>query len=163
MRIIVFFISLFLSTFVFLGLFDNMIINIILIIQFSILLYYTILFLNFYIRVLIDSKKQYKIHPNDKDKFKYYRDILKDFSIGELGYIYNGRKKVKLLILAELEYLKLNKNISLNNEEIQIIKNSDNLKKSEKYVLEHYKFINDKDFKKYYLSSLECSLKKKKS
>lgn len=37
------------------------------------------------------------------------------------------------------------------------------MKKSEKYILEHYKFVNDKEFKKYYLRTIETSLKEKKA
>ena len=89
------------------------------------------------------------------------RQIIKNYSIGELGYIYNGRRKTKLLILAELEYLKLKNNIYIDNEKINIINNNDNLRKSEKYVLDNYKFINDKEFKKRYILCIENSLKEK--
>ncbi len=70
------------------------------------------------------------------------------------------RKKTDLLIAAELEFLKLKKCISLDKDKINIIRNS-NFYKSEKYILEHYKFINDKQFKINYLRSIESSLKDK--
>ena len=62
--------------------------------------------------------------------------------------------------MSELEYLKNKKCISFENNEIII--NKDNAKNEKQfYVLNHYKFINDKDFKKYYLKEIENSLKAK--
>jgi len=142
------------------GIFDNNLLNLVLIIQSSVLMYYIIMLLIFIIKKLIESQKLYKINQDDKDKFKYYRDIINDYSISELGYIFNGRKKTQLLILAELEYLKLKKAININDNKINILDNN-NFKKTEKYILEHYKFINDKEFEKYYLSCIENSLKEK--
>lgn len=49
--------------------------------------------------------KSIKLIKNDANKFKYYRDILKDYSISELGYLYNKRN-IELIKMSELEYLK---------------------------------------------------------
>ena len=127
---------------------------IILIAQISSLAIYIIILINYTIKRIKDSKRKYKIESKDQHKFKYYRDIIKEYSIGELGYIFNGRKKTKLLIIAELEKLKLQKNIEIINGEIKIT-NSKNTTPSEKFILENYKFINEKDFEKRYISIIE--------
>ena len=133
---------------------------IILIAQISSLAIYIIILINYTIKRIKDSKRKYKIESKDQHKFKYYRDIIKEYSIGELGYIFNGRKKTKLLIIAELEKLKLQKNIEIINGEIKIT-NSKNTTPSEKFILENYKFINEKDFEKRYISIIEDYLIKK--
>lgn len=92
------------NSFVFFFLFDNFLINSVLIIQSTILVYYIIMFAIFSIKRFIEFCKIDKINPDDKGKFEYYREIIKNYSIGELGYIFNGRKYTKSLILAELEY-----------------------------------------------------------
>ena len=127
---------------------------IILIAQISSLAIYIIILINYTIKRIKDSKRKYKIESKDQHKFKYYRDIIKEYSIGELGYIFNGRKKTKLLIIAELEKLKLQKNIEIINGEIKIT-NSKNTTPSEKFILENYKFINEKYFEKRYISIIE--------
>lgn len=133
---------------------------IILLLQLSILTFYLIYFLIYMGKRKIELSKLEKIDKDDKEKFIYYREILKNYSIGELGYLFNGKRKTDLLIIAELEFLKLKNYISIDKDKIDII-GSDNLYKSEKYILEHYKFINDKQFKINYLKSIESSLKDK--
>lgn len=123
----------------------------------------------FFLLVLIDEikgcivirKKYITIDEDDKDKFKYYRDIINEYTIGELGYIFHGKKKSKLLIMAELEYLKMIQAIDINNGTIKILKKEE-LRKSEKYIVTHYHFINDSDFDEGYFSRIERSLREKK-
>lgn len=55
-----------------------------------------------------ELKKYYKITREDKEKFKYYRDIIKEYSIGELCFIYN-KKNIDILVKADIEKLKLQK------------------------------------------------------
>ncbi len=101
-----------------------------------------------------------EIDENDRDKFNYYREILKSYSIGELGYIYNGRKNTKLLIVAELVYLKMTGRIKINENGIERI-DSGNFSKSEEYIVNNYRFLNDSQFSHYYLGYIESSLKEK--
>lgn len=128
-------------------------------IQIIALIIYIICFIISVLKRKLLFYKSIKINKNDVNKFKYYRDILKDYSISELGYLYSKRN-IELIKMAELEYLKNKQCISFENNEIIINKdNAKNVKQS--YVLNHYKFINDKDFKKYYLKEIENSLKVK--
>lgn len=62
--------------------------------------------------------------------------------------------------MAEIEYLKLNKKIEIVNKNIIVIDDT-NLRKSEKFIIESYKFIGTKDFNKLYIESIESSLKEK--
>lgn len=133
---------------------------IILVIQSIVIIYYLMIIIFFLIKKKLDLLKFEKINMSDEDIFKYYRDILKDYSIGELRYLFNGKKQIKLAIMAELEYLKIKKNINIDDNNIVII-NKDNISKSERYILEHYKFINDREFKEYYRNMIETSLKEK--
>lgn len=106
-----------------------------------------------------ELKKYYKITREDKEKFKYYRDIIKEYSIGELGYIYN-KKNIDVLIKADIEKLKLQKKIEINNNNL-IILNKNNLSSSELFLLDSYKFIDTQEFKKIYRDKIITSLKNK--
>lgn len=128
--------------------------------QILIFISYLLKFLIFCIRRYFDSRKYYKITREDKEKFVYFRDIIKDCSIGELGYIFNEKKNINSIIMAEIEYLKLNKKIEIVNKNIIVIDDT-NLRKSEKFIIESYKFIGTKDFNKLYIESIESSLKEK--
>jgi uncharacterized membrane protein len=134
--------------------------TLILLFQLSFVAFYLITFLIYICKRKIELSKLLKINKDDKEKFIYYREILKNYSIGELGYLFNGKKKTDLLIIAELESLKLNKNISIDKDKIDIIVD-DNLHETEKYILEHYKFINDEQFKQNYLKCIKKSLSDK--
>ncbi len=126
----------------------------------SMIIFEFIIFLKYLISQKIELSKLNKINKEDKDKFIYYRDILKDFSIGELSYLYNGKKNIQLSVIAELEYLKNKKYITIENKTINKSPNI-NYSESQKYILNHYKFLKDKQFKKYYNKYLESSLKEK--
>ena len=128
--------------------------------QILIFISYLLKFLIFCIRRYFDSRKYYKITREDKEKFVYFRDIIKDCSIGELVYIFNEKKNINSIIMAEIEYLKLNKKIEIVNKNIIVIDDT-NLRKSEKFIIESYKFIGTKDFNKLYIESIESSLKEK--
>lgn len=128
--------------------------------QILIFISYLLKFLIFCIRRYFDSRKYYKITREDKEKFVYFRDIIKDCSIVELGYIFNEKKNINSIIMAEIEYLKLNKKIEIVNKNIIVIDDT-NLRKSEKFIIESYKFIGTKDFNKLYIESIESSLKEK--
>ena len=106
-----------------------------------------------------ELKKYYKITREDKEKFKYYRDIIKEYSIGELGYIYN-KKNIDVLIKADIKKLKLQKKIEINNNNL-IILNKNNLSSSELFILDSYKFIDTQEFKKIYCDKIITSLKNK--
>lgn len=103
--------------------------------------------------------KNIKINKNDANKFKYYRDILKNYSISELGYLYNKRN-IELIKMAELEYLKSKKFISFDKDKINISNDISN-NQVQSYFLSHHNFINDKDMNKYYIREIENSLKVK--
>lgn len=154
---IVIFISNFL---IFFNMFDNLFINLLLTLQFGIILYWIASFLIYLLERKMEIRKIDEIDENDKEKFKYYRDILKNYSMGELGYLFNGKGKVRLLIAAEIEYLKMRKCIKVNENGIEIIDDT-NCDKSEKYILEHYKFLNEKEFEYNYLKCIEESLEEK--
>ncbi len=128
--------------------------------QILIFISYLLKFLIFCIRRYFDSRKYYKITRDDKEKFVYFRDIIKECSIGELGYIFNEKKNINSIVMAEIEYLKLNKKIEIVNKNINIIDDT-NLRKSEKFIIESYKFIGTKYFNKLYIESIESSLKEK--
>lgn len=155
--IIVIFIANFL---IFFNMFDNIFINLLLTLQFGILLYWVANFLLYLLERKMEIRKIDKIDKDDMEKFKYYRDILKNYSIGELGYLFNGKRKARLFITAEIEYLKMKKCIKVNESGIEIIDDS-NCDKSEKYILEHYKFLNEKEFEYNYLKCIEESLEEK--
>ena len=139
---------------------DAMLFHIILIIQIGMLLFYVCYLLINILKNYFELAKLKMIDKNDKEKFKYYRDILKDYSIGELGYIFNN-KNVNKLIIAELESLKMKKILDIKDKNILITNDNKNISESEKYILEHYKFIKEKQFKINYLKCIETSLKEK--
>lgn len=124
------------------------------------IIFYLIYFLSILFKNKLELSKYEKIDKNDKEKFLYYRDILKEFSIGELAYLFNGKKGYKLSIIAELEWLKLKGCININKDTINILK-KDNLYESERYILEHYKFIKDKQFYNNYINNIKNTLIKK--
>ena len=132
----------------------------ILIFQFLILIFYLVLLLIYIIKRKLELFQLEKIDKNDKEKFLYYRDALKNYTIGELGYLFNGKKNTILLIMAEIEFLKLKGYIKIDRDKIDIINNG-NLCGSDRYILEHYKFINEQQFVQGYLKIIENSLKDK--
>lgn len=134
--------------------------NNVMIIQIVSLCLYILSILIHKINEYIKIHRKYKIIKDDENKLKYYREIIDNYSISELGYIFNGNNNIQLLIMAELEYLKMIKVIDINDGNIIILR-KDSLRKTEQYLIEHYKFINDLKFKMNYLSVIEESLKEK--
>lgn len=128
-------------------------------IQIIVLIIYIMCFIISVLKRSLLFYKSIKIDKNDENKFKYFRDILKDYSISELGYLFNKRN-ITQIKMAELEYLKDKKYISFAKDEINVINNV-SVNQEQSYILNHYKFINDKDFDKYYIKEIENSLKQK--
>lgn len=128
--------------------------------QIVILLFFLLLFIIYCIKKFCDSKKYYKLTKEDKEKFIYYRDIIKEYSIGELGVLFNGTKNTNSIIKAELEKLKFIKKIEIINNKINVLDES-NLMESEKFIIDRYKFIGTKEFNNLYLKTIKFSLKEK--
>lgn len=61
------------SVLLFLNLFENMFVAVILVMQSTILMYYIIRLLIYIIKKYFFSKETYKIKKEDKEKFRYYR------------------------------------------------------------------------------------------
>lgn len=106
--------------------------------QLIILLVFVILPILFFRKI---SKKEtvYKNKTSiDFSKEKdYYRDLIKIYSIAELAFVDNLEINEKIVAICTLLKLKLNKVIDIDNNSIKILKqNFDDLKKSEKYLLE---------------------------
>lgn len=69
-----------------------------------------------------------------KNNIEFYRDIIKEYSMGELAIIDGYEFECPKDIVAMLLKLELNKNIKIEDDKI-IILSHDSLKKSEKYLL----------------------------
>lgn len=160
MTIILFIIILFFNIFIFHNYCANLFTLLVVASQSTMLLWFVINFIIFIIKRKIEILNVKKITRDDWEKFNYYRDILKSYSIGELGYLYLENKDTQLLIAAELENLKRKKLIDLKQDEI-IILNNEGCYPSEKYIIDHYRFINDKEFYERYLDCIKDSLKEK--
>ena len=95
----------------------------------------------------VDFKKKYvKINYDNIDTFIYYRELIKNYSISELGLIYNNRMDVYTLVSLELVSLIKKGNIHIEDNNI-IIDNNKNLNYIENYLLNFFDFINLSDFK----------------
>lgn len=92
----------------------------IIIIQLIFLFFYLIKFFSFVHNRKSIVKKLEKIDKKDKEKFKYYRELLNNYTISELCYLYNGKKNKDLLIMSELEWLVVNNYIVILDNEIRI-------------------------------------------
>lgn len=94
-------------------------------------------------KISIRSHHKNKLDKNDFNYNSYYRDIIKNYSVGELSYIDNfniDRNTVSATILS----LEQKKKIKIG-ENITVIDNTcDNLKENEKYILNK---INSNNFK----------------
>lgn len=146
--------------YIFSGLFNNIIVVLI-------LCYQLCISGNFLFNLIISKIKRKtelneieKIEKNDKEKFKYFRDILTEYTIGELGYLFNETNNLKLLISADLENLKRKKKIRIDENGLEILDNT-NLSKSEEFLIKKYKFLDDYQFEQYYIKNIEASLKEK--
>lgn len=145
------------NIFVFSCFFNRFVLVLLLTSQFSILCYWVIKVIKYFSKKKVQIKK---IELDDTRKFDYYRTILREYSIGELGYLIHKKNNVDQLLAAELKHLKMKKCFVLKKNDIEFI--SDNHCNSvEKYIIENYQFINDKRFKKNYLETIELSLKEK--
>ena len=73
-----------------------------------------------------------------KNNIDFYRDIIKEYSIGEISYIDGYDLDYPQDILAILLKLKLNRYIEIENNTIKKLKKPDsNLKESDKYILDN--------------------------
>ena len=81
------------------------------------------------------------IDKDNKEKYVYYRDLLNDLSIAEIGFLYSGKRKLNLLVIATLKKLEYKNKINLENKN-----DLTNLTEEEKYIVEKYKFVGTKEF-----------------
>ena len=91
-----------------------------------------------------------------KENYDLYRNIINDYSIGELALIDDYDFSYPKDLIAVLLKLELNKKIRLEEDEIVVL-DKENLKKSEKYILDHIangKVVlkRDRDLKKIFES-----------
>ena len=135
------------------------------------------------LRNFVVKKKINNINKNDKNKYLYYRELLKELSIEELGYLFNGKKDVNLYIAVSLIKLKKINNVQLYNDDknLKVLVENNLFKKgyikelnydkylkeilskkditaSEKFILSNLKNIDKDYFKKEYISIIEKNL-----
>ncbi|MBR5228084.1 MAG: DUF2207 domain-containing protein [Clostridia bacterium] len=94
-----------------------------------------------------ESRKWINIIKEDENKFLYYREIIKNISIAELGYLYKKNINIELLIGLTIQKLLLNKNIEINENKIKILSNR-NLFPIEEYMVKNIKFWDLPEFKR---------------
>ena len=112
------------------------------------------------ISIYLFKRKYQKINYDDENKFIYFRELLTEYSISELGIIYNNLISSKVLIALELiNLIKLNK-IKIDNNNL-IIFNKENLNYNQNYLLETIKFIDTTEFQKTYKRKVKNHLIKK--
>lgn len=100
------------------------------------------------IRLAVKAYVKDKLNSNDFGKYKdYYREILSNYSPGELSYIDNFEFNYDRVLVATIFNLKLKKYISLNNDITIINSNLEKLDANEKYVMDNFGHINSFVFK----------------
>lgn len=102
-----------------------------------------------------------KINSIEFEKEKnYFRELIEKYSIAELSYLDEFELNNPKDIIAVLLVLEKKKIIEIKDDKINIISNNfDNLKESEKYILNHIKdgyLILDNDLEYIYIVEKEC-------
>lgn len=109
---------------------------------------------------IILKKKYQKINYACLDKFVYFRELLKEYSISELGIIYNNKIDINTLISLEIVNLINKGKIKIDNNSV-IILNRENLNFIQTYLLDAFKFIDLPSFKNEFKKNLKSDLSRK--
>lgn len=110
--------------------------------------------------IVFTKIKYKKIVYDDLDKFLYFREILKNYSISELGIIYNKRININTLISLEIISLIKKGSIEINNDDIKIL-DKENLNYTQKCILDSFKFVGSSELKKIFKNRIKNNLIKK--
>lgn len=103
-------------------------------------------------------KKQYgKVNYENLDNFKYYRELLREYSISELAYIYDKKTSCNNLVALELNYLIKENSLKIEDNKL-IIMDRENLNYIQNYLLDSINFIDSSEFKLGFIKELEKKL-----